>query len=139
MRASHFSPAFHAHASSPVSLPNQRIVPLTITPRPAGPAAAGSIKLTQSHIIHHPRSSTGLMLINLSSIRLTSSGSTSLDGWERIQWSISYILSQAVQVRIRCLLYMNFRAMYSPSQKKMQLSLSKKNNFKFEQIYIKNY
>ena len=45
-KCAHFSPAFHAHASSPVSLANQRIVPLTITPRPAGPAAAGSISLT---------------------------------------------------------------------------------------------
>ena len=88
-----------------------------------------------SHIIHHPCSSTGLMLINPSSIRLTSSGSTSLDGCERIQWSTSYILSQArlVQVRIRCLLYVNFRAMYSLRSKKMQLSLPKNsNNFKFD-------
>ena len=44
----------------------------------------------------------------------------SLEGWEQIQWSTSYILSQArlVQVRIRCLLYVNFRAMYSLHSKK---------------------
>ena len=66
----------------------------------------------------------------------------SLEGWEQIQWSTSYILSQArlVQVRIRCLLYVNFRAMYSLHSKKMQLLLPKNsNNFKFDQIYIKNY
>ena len=82
-----------------------------------------------SHIIHHPWSSTGLMLINPSSIRLTSLGSTSLDGWERIQWSTSYILSQArlVQVRIRCLLYVNFHAMYS---------IPKKCNSRFLKIQI---
>ena len=44
----------------------------------------------------------------------------SLEGWEQIQWSTSYILSQArlVQVRIRCLLYVNFRAMSSLYSKK---------------------
>ena len=124
------------HASSPIAR------------QPTHCAAAGrscSCSLqapSASHIIHHPWSSTGLMLINPSSNRLTSSGSTSLDGWERIQWSTSYILSQArlVQVRIRCLLYVNFRAMYSLHSKKMQLSLPKNsNNFKFDQIYIKNY
>ena len=57
--------------------PQQRIVPLTITPRPAGPAAAGSVSLAYHPSDHHPCSSTGLMLINPSSIRLTFSGSTS--------------------------------------------------------------
>ena len=97
------------------SLANQRIVP-----RPAGHAAAGSVSLAYHPSDHHPCSSTGLMLINPSSIRLTTSGSTLLDGCERIQWSTSYILSQArlVQVRIRCLLYVNFRAMYSLHSKK---------------------
>ena len=106
--------AAEANACRPMhhlpSLANQHIVP-----RPAGHAAAGSVSLAYHPSDHHPCSSTGLMLINPSSIRLTSLGSTSLDGWERIQWSTSYILSQArlVQVRIRCLLYVNFRAMYS--------------------------
>ena len=117
--------AAEANACRPMhhlpSLANQHIVP-----RPAGPAAAGSVSLTYHPLPmqqHWPHANK-FILHPINVFR-----STSLDGWERIQWSTSYILSQArlVQVRIRCLLYVNFHAMYS---------IPKKCNSRFLKIQI---
>ena len=96
------------------SLANQHIVP-----RPAGPAAAGSVSLTYHPLPmqqHWPHANKSI----LHPINVFRKYIISLEGWEQIQWSTSYILSQArlVQVRIRCLLYVNFRAMYSLHSKK---------------------